>query len=43
MHDALVLLAAAAPGSAGVGHDGLRGLEVFSGDQRLVGHDLDQT
>ena len=39
-HDALVRLAAAAPGSPGVGHDGLRGSEVFGGDQRLVGDDV---
>src|SRR5271163_2260593 len=34
--DPQVRLAAAAPGAPGVGHDGLRGLEVPGGDQRLV-------
>ena len=35
--DPLVRFAAAAPGTPGVGHDGLRGLEVPGGDERLVG------
>ena len=37
VHDALVGFSAGAAGSPAVGHDGLGGLEVVGGDQRLVG------